>query len=418
MAGYDQLDAKSVTSGISNGTYLSRIIMSSNSNSLVDNNNEDDGLDPELPLLEEKRRLFWDIYSADKWMSAVADLPPMITMASNYQILTKLPSTSSLLEIDHELLTLDMPPTFKVNDGLFLEVALKRIEGNCVLLDMKSASSRVIVLTVAEGVMNWSRTYLDVADLNADGVLYKIDNDVRKIVAKLEGLIGNLFFLELDKEPTMKIVVSSCIAGLYHRLLEKFSGFFKQKLEQQIQIVYQTEYTNIECDPSLFAIPDVSDDYIQFFKKILFKSCESCMNQMDWFATNKTGKSLLVDPPMDFLFKQCVKSLLHTSACFRRFKNVLHLTPEVSDEMQRSLDQHIDTVCDVVFNPKNEVNLINPLSTVRDEDQLPIDDANNRNIPYSSDWKREKVIRFQLSLKNWMNTLADKPEEISFFNML
>ncbi|GME85724.1 unnamed protein product [Ambrosiozyma monospora] len=256
LAGYDKLDSKLLSSnsmGNSNNDFLSRVSMSSSSSNNIigstklDNDVDDDGLDPELSLVEEKRRLFWSIYSADKWFASFADLPPMITLDTNYGIFTQLPSNSSILKIDDNLLNSDLisasAPVANdgnsgnrdVNDGLFLHEALAKLEENCVLLDMKSAASRAVILTVFERSIKWCHMFLMTADINSLEIVQKIDHDLKEMVSKFEKLLGSLFFLELEVEPMIMVVVSSSIASTYHCILEKFAGFFEQQMKQHSQ---------------------------------------------------------------------------------------------------------------------------------------------------------------------------------------
>ncbi|GMG43559.1 unnamed protein product [Ambrosiozyma monospora] len=354
----------------------------------------------------------------------------MITLDTNYGILTQLPSTSSILKIDDNLLTTDLmsataPETSynggnngnrDVNDGLFLHEALAKLEDNCVLLDMKSAASRAVLLTVFERSIKWCHIFLMTSDLNSLEIVQKIDHDLKEMITKFEKLLGSLFFLELEMEPFMVVVVSSSIASTYHCILEKFSGFFKQQMKQHLQ-----ENSNIITATS-FDIQGITEQHIQLFKWIFLETYESCLNLIDVFLNNDHGnvyknskpdQSIIWDPPSNSLFNKSVKSLFHTTACFRRFKNLLQFDPRESQAIETKLNDQMEKVCDLVFHKDDD----GSVCTYKN-DRFGMKNMGNALPDAANDWKKEQVVRLQLSLKTWLDKLDHKPEEISYFNIL
>ncbi|GME80510.1 unnamed protein product [Ambrosiozyma monospora] len=354
----------------------------------------------------------------------------MITLDTNYGIFTKLPSNSSIFIIDNDSPTTNLMSATAhetsskdgnsgnkdANDGLFLHEALAKLEDNCILLDMKSYASSVVAMTVFGKAIKWCHTFLMTADLNFLEIVEKIDHDLKEMVTKFEKLLGSLIYLELEMEPMIAVVVSSSIASIYHCLLEKFSSFFEQQIEQHSQ------RDAIINTITPFDIPvSITEEHIQFFKWIFSETYKSCPHVIDGLLKNNHGffhkhtkpdQSIIWNIPTSILFNKSIKSLFHVTACFRRFKNLLRFDPQESKAIETKLNEQMKKVCDLVFHKDDE-----PMNS-HNSDSFEMKNLFNALPNDANDWKKRKVVRLQLSLKTWLDKLDHKPEEISYFNIL
>ncbi|GMF00092.1 unnamed protein product [Ambrosiozyma monospora] len=281
---------------------------------------------------------------------------------------------------------------------------------------MKSAASRVVVMTVFERSTKWCHMFLMTADLSSLEVVQKIGHDLKEMVTKFEKLLGSLIFLELEMEPMIAVVVNSSIASTYHCILEKFSVFFEQQIQQNSQ-----RNSTITNTTSLDIPANITEEHIQLFKWIFCETYEACPCLIDGFLNNNHGffhkhakpdQSIIWDAPSSILFNKSLKSLFHVTACLRRFKNFLRFDPQESEVIETKLNEQMKKVCDLVFHNDDESahSYNNERFGMRNIDNECPDDAN--------DWKKRKVVRLQLSLKTWLDKLDHKPEEVSYFNIL
>ncbi|GMG21847.1 unnamed protein product [Ambrosiozyma monospora] len=99
-------------------------------NELSNQDEPDDGLDPEIPLIEEKRRMFWDIYALDKWYSLITGLPCSIVSDTTSAIFTKLPSPTTFVLLNGGEIaeTQGSNGLDQQNPGYYLHEAMRKIE--------------------------------------------------------------------------------------------------------------------------------------------------------------------------------------------------------------------------------------------------------------------------------------------------
>lgn len=324
MYGYDQIDLSPTTLD-SPAVFFRNFSLNDNfenSNVLLN----DDGVDQDIPLVEERRRVLWEVYAIDKWSSLVTGLPCALSVDSLSVIFTKLPSPTTFLKLiqkDGEEKTGDETENEKDKDpedqtSYFLHEAMQKLDNNQVLLDINSSSSKILLLTISENIIKWCKMFLNMVELEtlkSDSSINSIRNKVNELVKNFESMHNNLLFFDLTTEPLMNIVITNTSTLLYQTVLIKFSSLFNVQLKE---------------DPSGATI---FENEITLFKEIHSEVSSISEKLVLRFIKKPHMEVHLKKAPVFIVFINSIKSLFQCIAFIYKFNHFLH----ISDEKKNSL---------------------------------------------------------------------------------
>lgn len=271
----------------------------------------DDHLDTEIPLIEEKRRVFWEVYAIDKWYSLVTGLPCAFSIDSRSLICTKLPSPTTFLPLNGESENNQMSSDGETS--FYLHEAMQKLDKNQVLIDLNSSSSKILLLTISENIIKWCKMFLTIVELDTlrtDQSLRAIRLKIDELVRNFENLQSNLLFFDLTTEPLMNIVINNTTTLLYQSILLKLSSLFNLQLKEDStgSNITQTEKT-------------IFTDILQEVSELSTKLVQS-------FIKKERMEHHLKKAPIFIIFSNSIKSLLQCAAYIRRFEGVLSFDTE------------------------------------------------------------------------------------------
>ena len=412
MFGYDQIDLSPTTLG-SPAIFFRNFTLSSGleaTNNLL----EDDYLDPEIPLAEERRRVLWEVYAIDKWSSLVTGLPCALSLDSLSVIFTKLPSPTTFLDnpkdsphdnnnnnnnnnnnkekipnqndsnekkIDNNSSSSELlnnnhsgEAYFSKNDlninnsnnetSYFLHDAMRKLDDNQVLIDMNSSSSKILLLTISENIIKWCKMFLNMVELKtlkSNSSINSIRSKVDELKKNFQSMHSNLIFFDMTTEPLMNIVVTNTTTLLYQTVLIKFSSLF------DIQLKEDKSGSNIN--------PNAIHLFNDILHEVSFKSEKLIVK----FINKSNFEQHLKKAPVFIVFINSIKSLFQCIAFIKRFNFFLN------------------------FNNNEKISLLNTLSTLS-------------NIFNSLPQKSPIVEKTKTIINNGNELLNHAPQSLSFFD--
>ncbi len=288
----------------------------------------DDNLDQEIPLVEEKRRVFWEVYAIDKWYSLVTGLPCAFSIDSRSLICTKLPSPTTFLPLNSDPDSVGRLPTDE-QTSFYLHEAMRKLDKNQVLIDLNSSSSKILLLTISENIIKWCKMFLTIVELDTlrtDESLRAIRLKIDELVKNFENLQSNLLFFDLTTEPLMNIVINNTTTLLYQSVLLKLSSLF------DLQFKEDSTGSNITATEKAI------------FTDILSEVSELSTKLVQSFINKQRIEHHLKKAPVFIIFSNSLKSLLQCAAYVTRFRNILALDPQKEQLLWNLINTTRDTI--------------------------------------------------------------------------
>ncbi|CAI8501542.1 unnamed protein product [Pichia kudriavzevii] len=313
---------------------------------------QDDGLDQDIPLVEERRRVLWEVYAIDKWSSLVTGLPCALSVDSLSVIFTKLPSPTTFLPLNSDSDIQNSSSNEK--NSYYLHEAMQKLDNNQVMLDINSSSSKILLLTISENIIKWCKMFLNMVELETLKSLSSIDSirsKVDELVKNFESMHNNLLFFDLTTEPLMNIVITNTTTLLYQSVLIKFNSLFDLQLRE---------------DPSGNSI---AGSEISLFKDILYEVSSMSENIIIRFVKKQRVESHLKKAPVFIVFINSVKSLFQCLAFVYRFNNILN----VDIKRKRSLENTIKIASAVINGLPTKTPLVEKTKTIINNGQELLD---------------------------------------------
>lgn len=320
MFGYDQIDLSQDM--LSTPTIFFKSYKNVNENILL----QDDNLDFDIPLTEERRRVLWEIYVLDKWSSLVSGLPCALSVDNHSVIFTKLPSPTTFLPLQNDNANgdkKDQTGSRGTNGGsttdddnkssFYLHEAMAKLDRNQVLIDINSSSSKVLLLTISENIIKWCKMFLNMVELDSlksDQSIDSIRNKVNELVKNFESMHNNLLFFDLTTEPLMNIVITNTTTLLYQSVLIKFSSLFDLQLK----------------DGSIISIKE-----IQLFNDLLTHVSSMSSKLVLKFINKPKMDYHLKKVPIFIVLLNSIKSLFQCAAFYKRFNTILNFNKDQID---------------------------------------------------------------------------------------
>ena len=352
MYGYDQIDLSPTTLGTP-AIFFRSFSLSSTPFEPTNMLLRDDDLDPDIPLVEERRRVLWEVYAIDKWSSLVTGLPCALSVDSLSVIFTKLPSPTTFLPLNsdngneehnadtdgaettsaaagsgtssgsgsgsgsgpghtHDHGSGHDPNSDSLADGeqssYYLHEAMQKLDNNQVLLDINSSSSKILLLTISENIIKWCKMFLNMVELETlknpatiDSIRHKVD----ELVKNFESMHNNLLFFDLTTEPLMNIVITNTSILLYQSVLIKFSSLF--------DVQYREDPTGGK----------ICKNEIELFRDILMEVSTISEKLILRFIKKARINNHLKKAPVFIVFINSIKSVFQCIAFIYRFNKIL-----------------------------------------------------------------------------------------------
>ncbi|VEU19825.1 DEKNAAC100041 [Brettanomyces naardenensis] len=329
--GYDQIDISPntlTTPTVFFKTFPGSVVTDPGSRIFASEFKADDNLDPEISLIEEKRRVFWEVYAIDKWYSLVTGLPCAFSVDSRSLICTKLPSPTTFLPLNG-----DMDPSSQMTSedesSFYLHEAMQKLDKNQVLIDLNSSSSKILLLTISENIIKWCKMFLTIVELDtlrSDQSLQSIRLKIDELVRNFENLQSNLLFFDLTTEPLMNIVINNTTTLLYQSILLKLSSLFSLQLKE---------------DPTGATISSTEKS---IFTEILGEASDLSIKLVESFIKKQRMEHHLKKAPIFIIFSNSLKSLLQCAAYVERFQSILDLDKNKEKELWNLIETTKTTI--------------------------------------------------------------------------
>lgn len=326
MYGYDQIDLSPTTLG-SPAIFFRSISVASEKYESTNTLLQDDNLDPDIPLVEERRRVLWEVFAIDKWSSLVTGLPCALSVDSLSVIFTKLPSPTTFLPLNNDS---ELSESENEQSSFYLHEAMQKLDNNQVLLDINSSSSKILLLTISENIIKWCKMFLNMVELEtlkSQSSIESIRNKVDELVRNFESMHNNLLFFDLTTEPLMNIVITNTSTLLYQSVLIKFGSLFDLQFKE---------------NPTG---ANISENEIKLFKDILYEVSAMSEKLVSRFIKKSHIENHLKKAPVFIVFINSIKSLFQCIAFVYRFNEILH----VDEERKKSLLETIKS-CATIIN--------------------------------------------------------------------
>ncbi|GME83569.1 unnamed protein product [Ambrosiozyma monospora] len=298
---------------------------------------EDDGFDENMPLVEEVRRAFWNVYVHDRWMSISSGWPALICQDTNTLLYTLLPSPTTFLSLDEVQSSTMNIENNGSEQSCYLHTAMSKLNDNELMLDFHSVSSEILLLTVSENITKWSRNFLcgfPMENLDSTQGLVEMGATIETLVKHFKHLQNNLLRFDLSMDPMLQVVVDNSTTIIYHSVLTKLTCLMEKKLASATKSQHVSPIEIIGFEQYLF------------FKDLLFKVTKLATGLSAKFRSSGIKLvSMICKLHMNVLFmNSVVKSLLQSFAFFQRFKNVLELENEEDGFMMNKLATEISVL--------------------------------------------------------------------------
>lgn len=188
----------------------------------------EDFIDAEMPLIEEKRRLFWQIFMMDKWASLITARPCGIPIDSRYPILTRLPALIGPFRYKDEY----GMATLTTEESPFYEEASAKVRHNGILIDVSTGSARVLVLMATYATCFWSQQMLiqHRHGLPTDKELQALNDQLKVYDEHMRKFQSTMLYNELHYDAMMKRVPKMAFWFLYKSALVKLMWLVDESL--------------------------------------------------------------------------------------------------------------------------------------------------------------------------------------------
>lgn len=350
MYGYDQIDLSPTTLG-SPAIFFRSISLSSEKYESTNTLLQDDNLDPDIPLVEERRRVLWEVFAIDKWSSLVTGLPCALSVDSLSVIFTKLPSPTTFLPLNNDS---DMSEPENEQSSFYLHEAMQKLDNNQVLLDINSSSSKILLLTISENIIKWCKMFLNMVELEtlkSQSSIDSIRNKVDELVRNFESMHNNLLFFDLTTEPLMNIVITNTSTLLYQSVLIKFGSLFDLQFKE---------------DPTG---ANIHENEIKLFKDILYEVSAMSEKLVSRFMKKSHIENHLKKAPVFIVFINSIKSLFQCIAFVYRFNDILH----VDEERKNSLLETIKSCAAIINGMSTKIPLVEKTKDIINNGQELLD---------------------------------------------
>ncbi|GME82434.1 unnamed protein product [Ambrosiozyma monospora] len=296
--------------------------------SITEDHTIDDNLDPDLPLAEEKRRLFWDIYLAEKWYFLATGLPSSLSFDSQTLVYTVLPSPTSFLSLDGSNCAENVTLTDSNSvTSVYLHEAIEKLESNEVMIDLNYCTSSIVLLTMTENIVKWCKVFLNTAKLENVGLPEAIPNMKSKIddiSYKFSRFESNVLYFDMDVGPMLRLLITMTKNVLYHSILIKLGRVFENKLK------IDTTGSNIH------------EEHREFFTSCLYAVSEITI---EVFSKNiETGLVEELGYEVYMAQTNCLKSLYQCAAFFKRFGSFLVLDRSIESRLNDLIGRYFQQV--------------------------------------------------------------------------
>ncbi|GME83182.1 unnamed protein product [Ambrosiozyma monospora] len=330
----------------------------------------DDNLDPDLSLAEEKRRLFWDVYLGEKWYSLITGLPSSLSVDSETLVYTALPSPTSFFSLNGSNGTesgsiTDSNPVTSV----YLHEAMEKLESNEVMIDLNSCTSSILLLTMTENIVKWSKVFLNTAKLEDIGLPEAIPNmqsKIDEISNKFSRFESNVLYFDMDVGPMLRLMISITKNVLYHAMLIKLSCVFENKLK---------------IDPTG---SNIHEEHRKFFTDCLYSVSETTIEVFSQTIETASVEELGYEVYM--AQTNCLKSLYQCAAFFKQFGSFLLLDRSIESRLNALIARYLRQVSEQY--PKTEKEKFN-----------------------------SRCARLMKVMTHWSEMLRSQPGLISFFDI-
>lgn len=358
MYGYDQIDLSPTTLGTPAIFFRSFSLSSEQfepSNALLG----DDELDPDIPLVEERRRVLWEVYAIDKWSSLVTGLPCALSVDSLSVIFTKLPSPTTFLPLNNDN---DITGNENGNDSenendqssFYIHEAMQKLDNNQVLLDINSSSSKILLLTISENIIKWCKMFLTMVELEtlkSPSSIDSIRNKVDELVRNFESMHNNLLFFDLTTEPLMNIVITNTSTLLYQTVLIKFDSLFNLQFKE---------------DPTG---SNICENEIKLFKDILYEVSNMSEKLILRFIKKSHIENHLKKAPVFIVFINSIKSLFQCIAFVLRYNNIL----KIDEQRKLSLIETLRSTSTIINSMPGKTPIVAKTKTIINNGQELLD---------------------------------------------
>ncbi|GMF00260.1 unnamed protein product [Ambrosiozyma monospora] len=285
----------------------------------------DDNLDPDLPLAEEKRRLFWDIYLGEKWYSLITGLPSSLSVDSETLIYTVLPSPTSFFSLNSSDGTEGADSSSIAS--LYLHEAMEKLESNDVMIDLNSYTSSILLLTMTEKIVKWCKVFLNTAkleDISLPEAITNMQSKIDDISNKVSRFESNVLYFDMDTGPLLRLLISMTKNVLYHSMLIKLSCVFEN---------------NLKTDPTG---SNIDEQHRMFFTNCLYLVSGTTSEVFSQII--ETGPVEEVGFEVYMAQINCLKSLYQCAAFFKQFGSILVLDRSIESRLNALIARYLQQV--------------------------------------------------------------------------
>lgn len=259
----------------------------------------DDNLDPKVPLLEEKRRLFWQVFVLDKWYSMMMSQPATFCPDDQFVIYTRLPAANSEQTEDP-----DSQP--------YYHEILEKVENRTEIVQTTTSASRVIALGMADAITDWCKMFLTTTSVNtlrSDDILVALHEKMQVFIHYFDAFRSNMLFFDLNVDPLIDTVPHVATIFLYQTVLLKLSCLFDIQMQEK--------------PPSI-----ISQHARDFFKRTLHGTMTLSMGILKKVFQSPDFDSQILLPPFASVTVSALKALGESVHYVRRFRQIIQFDRE------------------------------------------------------------------------------------------
>ncbi|GMG19684.1 unnamed protein product [Ambrosiozyma monospora] len=342
LAGYSQIDVSpnNPITGKTARPFAFREISSGRTQlkgSFTQDHTIDDNLDPDLPLAEEKRRLFWDIYLGEKWYSLITGLPSSLSVDSQTLVYTALPSPTSFFSLNDSngVESPNITDSSSVT-SVYLHEAMEKLKSNEVMVDLNSCTSSILLLTMTENIVKWCNVFLNTTkleDIDLPDAIPNMKSKIDDISNKFSRFESNVLYFDMDVGPMLRLLISNTKNILYHSMLIKMSCVFEKKLK---------------TDPTGW---NIDEERRNFFTNCLYAVSETTIEVFSQTIESGTVKELGYDVYLSLT--NTLKSAYQCAAFFKQFGSFLLLDRSIESHLNALISRFLQQVSDQYSKAEN-----------------------------------------------------------------
>lgn len=170
---------------------------------------QDDGVDPDMPLIEEKRRMFWFIVGADRWISLMIIRPSQMSTDADTPFLTRLPVRTG--------------PGWGPPCGPFFGEAMKKLQENKHMPELCEGSAIVLMVTQAQTMSTWASKMLveHTHEPPTDEALMDFKKQMNEFSIHMAALQDTTMYGQLDSDYMVRLMPIFSFWHLYKAALVK-----------------------------------------------------------------------------------------------------------------------------------------------------------------------------------------------------